>query len=245
MKHADIRRLEEIGARTWPARKAEWLGGWLLSIDRGLTRRANSVLPLGWSGDRPVADHIDEAERCYRADGLAPCFKITRSAQPDDLDAVLDRRGYAMEGHSLVLTADCTYREDADGPEIILSADATPAWLGCHWQDHNDDDRWIEIVRRISGPRAFALARLDGGPAGTALASIEDGWACITAVHTVPAFRRRGVARALVGALAAWARRQCGGLFLQVESDNEPALRLYAASGFQPAYRYHYRTLRI
>ena len=215
-----------------------------MSIDRGLTRRANSVLPLGWAGDQTVADHIDEAERRYRADGLAPCFKITRSAQPQDLDAVLDRRGYVIEGQSLVLTAGSAHIEQTDGPEITLSADASPAWLGCHWQDHNDDDRWIDIVRRISGPRAFVLARLDNGPAGTALASIEDGWACITAVHTVPDFRRRGVARSLVGALAAWARTQSSGLFLQVEADNDPAQRLYASCGFQPAYRYHYRTLQ-
>ena len=149
-----------------------------------------------------------------------------------------------MEGQSLVLTAGSSHIEAVDGPEIILSADPTPAWLGCHWQGHNDDDRWIDIVRRISGPRAFALAQLDNGAAGTALASIEENWACITAVHTVPDCRRRGVARALVGALADWAHPQCDGLFLQVESDNEPALGLYTSSGFQPAYRYHYRTLR-
>lgn len=244
MRDADIRRLEEIGARTWPALSAEWLGGWLLSLDRGLTRRANSVLPMDWTGDRPIDRQIDEAEGRYLAHGLAPCFKMTRAARPADLDSALDRRGYTLEGQSLVLTAEPSSIEAPDGPDIGLFTDATPAWLGSHRQGHGDDDRWLDIVRRISGPRAFVLARIGGDCAGTALASIDGGWTCITAVHTAPAFRRRGVARALVGALAAWARPLGGGLFLQVEADNDPALRLYASAGFQPAYDYHYRTLR-
>ena len=61
-------------------------------------------------------------------------------------------------------------------------------------------------------------------------------------MHALPEQRRRGVARALLAALAGWASAQgAQRLYLQVERDNEPARRLYAGLGFEEAYRYHYR----
>ena len=240
----EIRRLEEIGAKTWPARTTERLHGWLLSMDDGLTRRANSVLPIGWDDGPRVGERIAEVELRYQDHGLNPCFKMTRAVLPADLDDLLDRRGYRAEGHSLVLTTTPDAAKVSPGPPVDLSSDATTDWLGCLWPGHTDDDRWIGIVRRIAGPKAFALVRVDGETAGTALASVEDGWACITAVHTRPRFRRRGVGRALVAALADWAGPLGAGIFLQVEADNDAALRLYASVGFASAYGYHYRTLR-
>jgi ribosomal protein S18 acetylase RimI-like enzyme len=46
----------------------------------------------------------------------------------------------------------------------------------------------------------------------------------------------------VLGALAAWsAARGTPNLYLQVEGDNEPALRLYAKAGFTTALTYHSR----
>jgi GNAT superfamily N-acetyltransferase len=60
---------------------------------------------------------------------------------------------------------------------------------------------------------------------------------------TDPAMRRRGVARAVLGALASWSRdRGASGLFLQVERDNTPAHALYASMGFTRSHGYHFRT---
>lgn len=243
MLDREILTLEEIGARTWPAQETIWLGGWLLSIDRGLTRRANSVLPLGWDDKETIGDRIDAVEHRYRERGLSPCFKMTRAACPPGLDDVLARRGYRSEGRSLVLTAEPAPSGEPDDTAIEMSSAMTPEWLQCTWPERGDDERWIGIVGRIADPKAHALARIDGQPAGGALAVIEGGWACVTAVHTLPAFRHRGVARRLVAALSRWARGQASALFLQVESDNEPALRLYNSAGFRISYEYHYRTL--
>lgn len=245
MLDQEIRTLEEIGARTWPAREVVWLGGWLVSIDQGLTRRANSVLPLSWDERAAIGDRIATVERRYRDRGLQPCFKLTRAARPSGLDELLDRRGYCREGDSLVLTRTGHRVDTPDGVTVNLSSEPTPGWLDCARPDGNDDDRWLGIVSRIRGPRAFAHAHLESQPAGGALAAVERHWCCLTALHVQPASRRRGVARALIAALSAWASPQVAALFLQVESDNESALRLYASVGFQVSYRYHYRTLAI
>ena len=244
----EIRRLEEIGARSWPAGRLERRWGWLLSIDRGVTRRANSVLPDAWDGGPRIDARVADIENIYRQAGLDPCFKITRAALPSSLDNHLLRRGYRAEGHSIVLTATPDAVEDRPLLPVDLTVDHTPDWIECRWpgQPMNSEiDIQCRIAARTSPPRVFAVARLDGHPAGAAMAAIVRGRGCITAVHTPPVFRRRGVARALVAALARWAgRRDARSLMLQVEESNAAALGLYASAGYSKAYHYHYRTLK-
>jgi len=243
----EIRRLERIGARTWPARTTETLGGWRLSMDRGVTRRANSVLPNAWDGESSIDDRVAAVERRYRREGLAPCFKLTGASLPDGLDQALAHRGYRAEGHSDVLTAAVGQVDDRTTLPVEIAPEPTLEWLATCWPDGGCGrvgDPRQDIVDRIGGPRAFVLVRLDGRPAGAALAAADRNWVCIGAVHCLPAWRRRGVARALIASMAGWARRQeAEFLFLQVESDNRPGHGLYRAVGFQPAYRYHYRVL--
>jgi ribosomal protein S18 acetylase RimI-like enzyme len=59
---------------------------------------------------------------------------------------------------------------------------------------------------------------------------------------TQVAYRRRGLATALLHALAAWGQK-CGAsrAYLQVMQDNAPAQALYERVGFRTLYGYHYR----
>jgi N-acetylglutamate synthase len=242
-----IRLLEDIGAEAWPAATTAWLEGGRLSLDAGVTRRANSVLP---NATRPIdaADAlIAEVERRYRAHGLRPCFKLTAVAEPADLDRRLAGKGYPAEGHSLVLVADATKVAPPQAPQIRVTLDERPtqAWLEACWPATAcAGERAVrqEIVARLRLPRAFGLARFGSTAAGAALAVADRGWVGLTAVHTLSAQRRRGVAQSLLRALAGWASEQgVERLYLQVERDNGPACRLYAGLGFTEAYRYHYR----
>jgi ribosomal protein S18 acetylase RimI-like enzyme len=241
-----IRLLEDIGADAWPAATTAWLEGWRLSLDAGVTRRANSVLP---NAARPVGDAdalICEVEQRYRARGLCPCFKVTAAAEPADLDRRLERRGYRLEGHSLVLVADARKIAPPHAPDIAIALDERPTrvWLDACWPAAPYAERSARqaIVERLRLPRAFGLARLGTAVGGAALAVADRGWVGITAVHTLPEQRRRGVAQGLLRALADWAALQrIERLYLQVERDNAPARRLYAGLGFTEAYSYHYR----
>ena len=241
-----IRLLEDLGADAWPAATTAWLEGWRLSLDAGVTRRANSVLP---NAARPVGDAdalIGKVERRYHAHGLRPCFKLTAAAEPADLDRRLEHRGYAAEGHSLVLIADIgTVAAHASQVAVALDDGPNCAWLEACWPAAaygEERPARQAIVERVRAPRAFGLARLGAAPGGAALAVADRGWVGITAVHTLPEQRRRGVAQGLLRALAGWAGDQgIERLYLQVERDNAPARRLYAGLGFTEAYRYHYR----
>ena len=90
-----------------------------------------------------------------------------------------------------------------------------------------------------ASPRRFALARVDGAPAATGYARLEDDWLYIACVGTFPDHRRRGLARAVSEQLFAWgagsgARRA----ILQVETKNAAAQGLYGQLGFRPRYVY-------
>lgn len=98
------------------------------------------------------------------------------------------------------------------------------------------DDPWdAEALGRIlalSGSFGY-LAWQEDSPAGFVLARDLGGEVEILSLGVLPAWRRRGLGRALLAAVAAEAAaRHSASLVLEVAADNEAARRLYAALGF-------------
>jgi ribosomal protein S18 acetylase RimI-like enzyme len=112
---------------------------------------------------------------------------------------------------------------------------------GAHMADHERAMR-RGILERI-GPRAgYALVRMEERPVAVGVGVVERGWAGIYCMETLPKFRRRGAATAVIGALAQWVQTQgARQMYLQVMLNNAPARALYAGLGFKPLHTYHYR----
>ncbi len=71
---------------------------------------------------------------------------------------------------------------------------------------------------------------------------VDGPWALFGAVEVEPAARRRGLATAVMGALARQAYAEgATAAYLQVEADNEAARALYDRLGFTDHHGYHYR----
>jgi N-acetylglutamate synthase len=233
-------QLEAIAYEFWRPPEVEELDGWRLRFAHGVTGRANSVWPNG-DGVLPLDEKIDRAETWYRERGLAVLFQLTEAARPAGLEQALAARGYEQRGVPVSV-------EIARLDEVIArtSGDAEVS--------EDFDDVWLELWAGSRGfaNRAAARALLLEGDA--AFARIGDaaigrgvaarGWLGITSMVTRLEARRQGHARAIVHALARWAReRGCADAMLQVESTNEPARALYAAAGFVPHHEYRYRKL--
>jgi len=92
----------------------------------------------------------------------------------------------------------------------------------------------VDLAALIAAPGAFALlAEAEGAPAGFILCRTAADEAEVLTLTTTPERRRGGVARALIGAAVDAARAAgAGSLFLEVASDNAPALALYRDEGF-------------
>ena len=107
--------------------------------------------------------------------------------------------------------------------------------------DADADAQWASF-RRVESPSAYAAVMRGDEVIAVGRAVIDDGWAGVFSMATLPHARGNGAARSVLAALAEWAGSQgAERLYLQVRSDNVPALRLYELMGFAEACAYHYR----
>ena len=99
------------------------------------------------------------------------------------------------------------------------------------------DGEWRErAAAGAAGQDEVAIAALaDGSWVGMARGYLEPPIAHLIAVYVTPAWRRRGIAKALSLAVATWAReRGASAILLSVSDWNDGARRVYEAIGFVP-----------
>lgn len=252
MSPTEVLRLEAAAYRAWPAAEVVDLGGWKLRHTEGVTRRGNSVSPRAIQGGMLLEARIGKVEAFYQSRGLAPLFQLGGCPVPQDLDATLERRGYAIEAEVTVQTA-APGRVLGHVPDFgftcVTTNSPTDAWRSVAV----GESRFAAVPRvldgfleRLKGRCRFVLASRRGAPACAALLVLEPPYVGLFSMVTAPRHRRQGAGRAVVRAAATWAEAQprCSQMYLLVESDNAPAVALYRQSGFVAQYGYHYRRLR-
>jgi N-acetylglutamate synthase len=252
-----IRDLEEAAAGGWRAPEqtrmkgdGEAGGSWLLRAAGGFTGRANSALATGDPG-MPLADAVAETSRWYTARGLPAMVSVAYpigNPDADPVDRFVAARGWPVRsGAAIVMTAasaavaDAT-AEAAAAVRVDLDAEPDEGWLARY---RFRGQPLPPIARRLllSAPwQRFASVREAGRTIAVGRLAVSDGWAGLTAVEVDPAHRRRGLGRAITGALAAAAAdRGAADLYLQVLDDNTVARTLYRQAGFADHHAYHYR----
>ncbi len=235
-------------ARAWPALETEPLDGWTLRFSHGVTRRANSVLPVRVPDD--VGSAVAEAERRYRARGLVPTFQVGRSAQPADLGERLARRGYREVSPTRVLQARAgevlAHEAHAGRDAMVVTAAARPeeewftAWAALDGPPSRPEaDVAAAVMAGVPSRYLAARADPDGPPVGVLRATPVGASLSLACLAVDPSSRRRGVARALV-LEAVRARPPGTPVWLQVLATNTAAARLYAGLGFQDVGGYAY-----
>ena len=225
IRTGEIRNLEHAAALGWPGIEQCQADGWLMRFGHGVTRRANSAVPLNVSAGADISALIE----WYGARGIAPLL-----AAPDRLLRV--PVGAATEAETVVMTCELEYR--AANPVVALTS--------------APDDRWLALYRR-NVPLDVLTAVIDGEVAfGTiadcavgraAVTTAPDGarWVGLSAVHVIEQARRRGRARELCRALLAWGvEHGATRAYVQVLADNTAALGLYESMGFVVHHRSRY-----
>jgi ribosomal protein S18 acetylase RimI-like enzyme len=235
--------LERVMAAHWLPHDRERLGDWLLRAAGGFTNRGNSVLVTGSPGI-PLVDAVEHVTAWYTERALPP-----RAAVPDGTGAThpFTAAGWArLPGASAdVLTARTS---------VLTSGPGLPAGLTLDLADR-PDAAWQQLYRYrgqelpagalellLSAPeQAFASVRAAGSTVAVGRGSLAHAWLGVTAVEVAPDQRRRGLARAVLAALAGWgAARGARSTYLQVGEGNKAALGLYLSAGFTVHHRYDY-----
>ena len=244
--------LDDLADRGWPAAVRERHGGWILRAADGVTRRANSALPVGPVDDPDAA--LDAVEGFARRHGIDACVQVSPASEPADLPARLAARGYVAEARTLVEVADAgevTGRLADAAPadpalEVALADAPDDAWLDAWWSvDGRGGTAELAVARRIleGGPAVYAAVRAGDRVLATARLALVDGWGGLFAVATRPEARRRGLSRAaMAAAVDAGRERGITALWLQVVEENAGARALYAGLGFRATSRYEYWT---
>lgn len=181
--------------------------GWLQLIAPAFKQGGLNGVALSRLSDAEADDVIDDTVRTYARLGVRWRWTVTPDATPGDLAERLERRGLSR---SVVRAmARDTQRavagppptgvtvEVVDGSTVALFSQA----MGAGW---GVDPALIEVFNRVllgaPSRHALFLARVDGVPAGTAGLTLFERSAYLLGAVVLPAFRGRGVYRALTDA---------------------------------------------
>ena len=248
MKPEEINELELIAHNAWFAQERMRIGGWLLRADNGVTRRANSVLPLGPPG-LALSTAIDFAIEFYQSREIIPRFQMSEASLPKELDTTLEERGFIKAFPVEVWTAEIFSLENLKtNYDTDLLDYLSDEWVQTYLQASGYDSSTMGvrkgILERTKQARVYVQAKRNDSIDAVGFGVVEGKWLGVFNIATHPDKRRLGAATAINHALGIWGN-QLGAthVYLQVETNNITAKNLYTKLGFAHAYTYWYRRL--
>ena len=238
--------LDETMSRGWRALNEQPVDGWVARFSYGVTKRANSVLPLSEPSDVHAA--LAEVENLYEARGLPTVFQLSDDSLPRNLEAILAERNYRLDSPTLVqyLSLESVEKyHEAQDLRPIFSDQPSPQWLQTFWEvegPHSATDQATSLQILTNTEAIYASLVNENTVVAVARLALVGDLGGIYCVATRKQFRSRGYARALLQELINEAVvRECSGLWLQVVASNKVACRLYESLGFETVSQYHYR----
>ncbi|MEV6281769.1 GNAT family N-acetyltransferase [Kribbella sp. NPDC051770] len=242
LRRVDVEQLFLTTALGRPAVETQYVGEWLLRASSGWTGRANSVLPAGDPG-LPFSDAAKQAEAFYQERGLPP-LALVRIGSPEQ--EAFREHGWTdarpTESDTLVLHTTLDHVNAPPAYEVLVSDRPDARWYDAAFE--GPVPAVAPAVMEGAPRTAFASVELDGQVVAVGRGSMTGHWLAVDAVRVAPAYRRRGLATAVLQGLARWAGPLGGRrTYLEVEEQNTGALATYQAVGYVEAYRYRYLTV--
>jgi len=239
------RRLEERALNASSAFQSIVYDGWLIGYRPGPTKRLRCVNAF-YASTLPLAEKVAFCTAFYAGVGLPAVFRLLPFSRPPGLDRWLDRHGWMAFDPTLVLQSSLARPAPPVPAAPSVSIVDVVAWQPLVAQllevERAALARLVERAANYPLPHAGAIIREEGEVVACGLLKLEGDCVGLFALHTAPAWRGRGLGRAVVAALLAEARRRgAASAYLQVTADNAPARALYRHFGFSTSHEYWYR----
>lgn len=238
--------MERAGLKAWPGIEVEWDGGWVRRASGRYTKRSNSVQCFDPDDDHDAEARLQSAAHWLAARDLPPVMRVTPLTGARVL-AALDALDWQTvdRSHLFAMPLGPTQPD----PRVRLFDLLDPHFLAVQQRLQNYSDQTAAGMRALLGrvdvPAAGLIAYVGDQPAASALMDVADGVVLAGNVATDPAFRRQGLAAAMMRTGLAWARQQGATVAaLNVQADNVAAKALYGGLGFTHQYDYSYRVPR-
>lgn len=244
-----IKTIEDLSLNAWPSHQIQFYDGWLLRFSYFYTHRTNCVEQMGLS-TLPLETKISYCEQEYRKWGTPSVFKISPLI-PAEFDNQLWKRGYEIQHSTDCMIADLSDPVPVKNPKIQVDIHniISDSWIQALFslkKTTNIMHRTVvpSMYRAIPKRTVCASVTADGRIAATGLGILDRDYIGIYAIHVHPDFRRDHLASTLCAVLLNRGR-ELGArrAYLQVVSDNTPAIRLYSSLGFHYLYTYWFRVL--
>jgi len=239
-----IRRLEAVSFRSFPATSTHYDGTWAVRLTAGHpAKRLNSVTPLDPQDHSRIDQRLEMARHRFESFGRPFVFRHSPLA-PTVLETMFQERGWQRFDESIVMLAPLAAMELDDVVDQIPIQD-TGLWVDGFLQlskeERSSKPGLVEVISAIQ-PECGLFLREDEKKAVAAVRCVHDNdLAGIFDLVTGEAFRREGHGRAIMESALKWARsRGARSAWLQVVATNHAAVELYGAMGFSEVYRYAY-----
>ncbi len=251
MNKKDIKTIEDLSLNAWPSHQMQLYDGWILRFSHYYTHRTNCVEQIG-SAQIPWDDKIRYCEKIYRRWNTPCVFKITPLTDPA-FDEKLEGLGYHIEHVTDVMC--CELKDPARYPaheEVGIERRIPDEWIDALFSiKENATVTHLKIVPSMYAaiPKDVLCARIrtDSRIIATGLGILDRDQIGIYAINVDKRFRRQGLARKICESLLCEGMNNPGidKAYLQVLSDNTPAISLYESLGFKKEYQYWFRVKEL
>jgi GNAT superfamily N-acetyltransferase len=244
-----LSRIEDASLNASAPPQQRWLDGWLLRYSPGKARRARCINAVA-AGRLPLSQKLTYASALFAEAGLPLVARITRFTQPTDLDAQLAALGWpALDTTRVQVLAELNRAAPATlpaGTEWVLLAPTDFAEAVGALRGSPAIQRQAHAQRLLTSPvpyQGYAIRRTgDGCVLACGQSAREGDLVGLYDVYTREDQRGQGLAYTLCERLLAQSAADgAATAYLQVESGNTSALRVYQRLGFVDGYTYHYR----
>jgi ribosomal protein S18 acetylase RimI-like enzyme len=243
-----IRNVEELSFNAWPALQTVVYDGWLIRFANGYTKRANSVNPIYDSnGVNDLEDKIQYCENIFKTRNLSPIYKMTPAVQPENLDAILNNKGYVAIDDTSVQILELSVLRQPAILTVMLDERVNDTWLNqfcrlSNIQNETSKTTMKQILALIIPKTCFISLYDHGTTVACGFGVLEKGYLGIFDIVTDLDYRSHGFGEQLMLNLLKWGKENGAKYsYLQVVLNNVPALKLYSKLGFKENYRYWYR----
>jgi ribosomal protein S18 acetylase RimI-like enzyme len=240
-----IQRIEEISMNAWPTLQTIHYDGWIIRLAEGVTKRSNSINLL-YESKLEINSKIDFCEKLYSSRNIPVCFKLTKIAQPKDIEKILNSRGYEHDLNLSVQLMNINNLIPDFNKKANISEMTDDRWLDSYLKMNQMDlstrSEYKKILDQIILPKSLLTVKSNGLVIGCGLGVVEDTYLGLYDIVIDKKYRNQGFGKMIIDNLLKWGSSKGAEIaYLQVLTDNAPAIRMYEKLGFKEVYKYWYR----
>ena len=240
----EIRDIELMLMRTWPALDEKIYDGWILRFSGGYTKRSNCINPL-YESYFELEEKYEYCKKIYEEKKLPIVYKIIDTEVSIVVDEFLKNKGLEKRDMVTVKEIELT-NVNYNLKNINVSWGFNKEWYDFYVKENKlnkqEENIFKELLQKNDKNNMYVYKLEENEIIAVAMGVVEKNKIGIFNVYVKDTYRKKGYATEILEGLLVEARKiNVEKAYLQVMETNEKAIKLYKKMGFVPKYRTWYR----